>query len=154
MNLFNFIRFKKRPPVKSPPPTNFVDAFYDPDTGKIKAIDSAGNSVSFNTSDGGNFTVTGNLAVEGTAVFQNAVQLVGGGEVASNAILFNDGNGHDLIIDLPPTMTVSRQLYWGDADGIIPVVPAYADITAANTALASGDYWWDTTLGKLRIATA
>jgi hypothetical protein len=28
------------------------------------------------------------------------------------------------------------------------------DLTAANAALAAGDFWWDTTLKKLRTATA
>ena len=40
------------------------------------------------------------------------------------------------------------------ASGTIPVVPEYADETAANSALASGDFYWDTTLKKLRVATA
>jgi hypothetical protein len=36
----------------------------------------------------------------------------------------------------------------------LPVVPAYANLTAANTALDVGDIWWDTTLLKLRTAPA
>jgi hypothetical protein len=32
----------------------------------------------------------------------------------------------------------------------LPVVPAYANLTAANAALDVGDIWWDTTLLKLR----
>jgi len=38
--------------------------------------------------------------------------------------------------------------------GRIPVVPEYANLTAANAALDSGDFFWDTTLNKLRIATS
>ena len=38
--------------------------------------------------------------------------------------------------------------------GSIPVVPSYPDITAANEDLTSGDFFWDTTLKKLRVATA
>lgn len=54
---------------------------------------------------------------------------------------------------LSHTPTANRAAVIGDAGGHIPVVPAYADLTAANAALAAGDYWWDTTLKKLRIAT-
>lgn len=154
MKAINFLRLETRPPTVKLPPQGEVVLYFNAATGAIVAKDSAGNSVSFNTSGGGNFTVTGNLTVVGSATFQNAVEFVGGGAISSNAVLFNDGSGHDLIIDMSATMTVSRQVYWGDADGILPVVPAYVNLTAANTALAAGDYWWDTTLGKLRIATA
>jgi hypothetical protein len=39
-------------------------------------------------------------------------------------------------------------------NGIIPTVPGYADLAAANAALAAGDFFWDTTLNKLRVATS
>lgn len=51
-------------------------------------------------------------------------------------------------------LTADRAYLLSDASGNIPIVPAYADETAANTALASGDFYWDTTLKKLRVATA
>ena len=52
------------------------------------------------------------------------------------------------------TLTANRTQKLVDAAGVLPVVPEYVDLTAANAALAAGDYWWDTTLKKLRIATA
>ncbi len=51
-------------------------------------------------------------------------------------------------------LAANRAQKFVDAGGVLPVVPEYVDLTAANAALASGDYWWDTTLKKLRIATA
>ncbi len=50
--------------------------------------------------------------------------------------------------------TEDRGLVFPDASGVIPVVPAYADLTSANVALDAGDFFWDTTLKKLRVATA
>ena len=57
----------------------------------------------------------------------------------------------DISVDDP---AANRVVGIGDASGKIPIVPSYVDLTAANAALAAGDYWWDTTLKKLRIATA
>jgi hypothetical protein len=54
----------------------------------------------------------------------------------------------------PNKLTADRAYFLSDASGNIPIVPAYADETAANAALASGDFYWDTTLKKLRVATA
>lgn len=39
-------------------------------------------------------------------------------------------------------------------DGTIPIVPSYTDLTAANAALSSGEFWWDSTSKKLRVTTA
>lgn len=52
------------------------------------------------------------------------------------------------------TLTANRTQKLVDAAGVLPVVPEYVDLTAANGALAAGDFWWDTTLKKLRTATA
>jgi hypothetical protein len=40
---------------------------------------------------------------------------------------------------------------WPNASGTLPSLPAYADPTAANAAVAVGDVWWDTTLNKARV---
>ena len=53
-----------------------------------------------------------------------------------------------------PVATGTRDIVLPDQSGTAPVVPQYADLTAANAALAAGDFWWDTTLKKLRTATA
>lgn len=60
-----------------------------------------------------------------------------------------------LSIEAAATLDANRTYIIPDATGTtVPIVPAYADETAANTALASGDFYWDTTLKKLRVATA
>ena len=50
--------------------------------------------------------------------------------------------------------TSAKTIYLPDANGTVPVVPAYADLNAANAALNAGDFWWDTTLKQLRTATS
>jgi hypothetical protein len=50
--------------------------------------------------------------------------------------------------------TANHDIAFPDASGTVPVVPAYVGIDAANAALGAGDFWWDTTLKKLRTATA
>ena len=50
--------------------------------------------------------------------------------------------------------TAHRAIAFPDAAGTVPTVPVFADLTAANAALDSGDFWWDSTLQKLRVATA
>jgi hypothetical protein len=57
-------------------------------------------------------------------------------------------------IHAPDTLTANTTYTLPDASGTVPVVPAYADLTAANIALDAGDCWWDTTSKKLRTATA
>jgi hypothetical protein len=52
------------------------------------------------------------------------------------------------------TPTALQVITLPDQTGYLPVVPGYADLTAANAALSSGDFFWDTTLKKLRTATA
>lgn len=53
MALMNFLRFRKKVPDKGPPPKNFVDVAFDPDSGMMKATDSDNNPVLF---DGGSST--------------------------------------------------------------------------------------------------
>ena len=82
-----------------------------------------------------------------SAIFDGAGRLKAAGLVVLNAedvesVLINSGNLVDRDYQLP------------DANGTLPVVPAYADLDAANTALAAGEFFWDTTLKKLRTATA
>jgi hypothetical protein len=52
------------------------------------------------------------------------------------------------------TLTANRAFNLPDFSGTLASVPSYVDLTAANAALASGDFFWDTTLKKLRVATA
>ncbi len=55
---------------------------------------------------------------------------------------------------LPDNLTDERTHQLPDADGTLASVPTYADLTAANVVLDAGDFFWDTTLKKLRVATA
>lgn len=51
-------------------------------------------------------------------------------------------------------LTANRVYQMPDLDGTIPSVPSYPDLTEANVSLDAGDFFWDTTLKKLRVATA
>lgn len=61
-----------------------------------------------------------------------------------------------LTIEAAATLDANRAYIIPDATGTtVPIVPAYADITAANAAaLGAGTFFWDTTLKKLRVTTA
>lgn len=50
--LWNFLRLRVRPPEKGPPPKNFADVSFNPETGKIHAINSQGEEVYFNSGGG------------------------------------------------------------------------------------------------------
>lgn len=57
----NYIRLNAKPPGgKFPPPRNFIDFAYDPETGKIVAKDSAGDEVFF-SADGSGEVFTSDL---------------------------------------------------------------------------------------------
>jgi len=62
--VLNFLRFRQRPPGKTPPPNNRVDVFHDAETGKLVARDSQGNPVMFDSAAGGATwgAITGSLA--------------------------------------------------------------------------------------------
>jgi hypothetical protein len=56
MLIFNFLRFRQRPPGKTPPPNDRVDVFYDAATGKITARDSQDAAVLFDGAGGASST--------------------------------------------------------------------------------------------------
>ena len=59
-----------------------------------------------------------------------------------------------LTIEAAATLDASRTYIIPDATGTtVPIVPAYADITAANAALPANEFYWDTTDKKLRVTT-
>jgi hypothetical protein len=62
MFTWNFLRLNARPPEKGPPRSNFVDLFFDPETGKIHAKNAADAEVLFNASGGA--VSTGDLTTE------------------------------------------------------------------------------------------
>jgi hypothetical protein len=57
-------------------------------------------------------------------------------------------------VEAQATLTASQTYTLPDATGTVPIVPAYADETAANAALPADEFYWDTTLKKLRKTTA
>ena len=65
------------------------------------------------------------------------------------AISFNRGLISGLIITA--ALTANRVWTLPDVEGVLPVLPSYANATAANAAVAVGDAWWDTTLKKTRV---
>ena len=83
--------------------------------------------------------------------YAERINLMGDGVIRFTASAHTDASRVDLSA---PTATALRSIILPDQSGTIPAVPQYADLTAANAALASGDFWWDTTLKKLRTATA
>jgi hypothetical protein len=170
MLVATYLRFRKTiPSTVGRPPNDRIDMFYSSAAGKFVARDAQGNAVKFDadagsnieTSTGGNgvadegkaalFGDGGTLTVSGLAsVFGNDyVAISGVGEIT-----FSKNNDAEQGQVSAATLTAPRQWQLPDASGVAPMVPAYADLTAANAALSSGDYWWDTTLKKLRIATA
>jgi len=54
--VFNFLRFRQRPPGKTPPPNDRVDVFYDAAAGKIAARDSQDAAVLFDGAGGASST--------------------------------------------------------------------------------------------------
>lgn len=52
MRIFNFLRFRARPPSLGLPPKNCIDAWHDPETGEIRARNDRGESVKFDGSGG------------------------------------------------------------------------------------------------------
>ena len=61
-----------------------------------------------------------------------------------------------LTIEAAATLAASRTYIIPDATGTtVPIVPAYADLTAANAAaLGAGTFFWNTALKKLQVTTA
>ena len=138
----NFLRLRKQVPDKGPPKAGFLDAAFDPESGTIKAIDADSNPVYFEAAPvTGKANLTGGNTWTGDQTGLSAIGLTV--KLDAEVHVFSGTTGSGFF-----THTLPLQ------DGTVPVVPSYADITAANTALAAGDYWWDTTLLKLRSATA
>jgi hypothetical protein len=75
------------------------------------------------------------------------------GQVLATALAIENSSGNAITL-YGDEVTAETDLQLPDVSGHIPSVPPYADLTAANAALDSGDFFWDTTLKKLRQATA
>lgn len=79
----------------------------------------------------------------------------GGSSLLGNFLtLKKEGNDYQVDIFWDGSATENREVGIPDATGVLPVVPAFADLTAANAALASGKFFWNTTVGELQQATA
>jgi len=74
----------------------------------------------------------------------------------NGAIGWFRNSNQTLSIEAAATLGANRAYVVPDATGtIVPIVPAYADETAANAAaLGAGTFYWDTTLKKLQVTTA
>lgn len=82
----NYIRLNAKPPGgKFPPPRNFIDFFFDIETGKIVAKDHAGNVVYFSSDEGG-ASSTDDLATSNGSAAAAAGKL---GEIKSNTTFTN-----------------------------------------------------------------
>lgn len=183
----NFLRFRKRPPEKGPPPKNFVDIAFDPDTGKISAKDSNDDPVFFSTEGGAVTwgTITGTLSAQTdlqAALNAKAASShshvsaditdasVGGFPDAADVgklvkfgmngslscalqiyIYDNGGPNRYTLIQHATALTQNREIKIPDKDGMIGVLPLFADSIAAAAAVSIGDAWWDTTLNKVRV---
>lgn len=116
----------------------------------------------FDVTEGGNspikkVTLSQLLNILSSGVYAgelDSISFAGGGAQNSTTIVFDNGDGGTVTIDINTSTSSGQNLEWPGASGIIPAVPAYVDLTAANAALDAGDFWWDSTLQKLRTATA
>jgi hypothetical protein len=66
----------------------------------------------------------------------------------------NPSNFLNVVIFDSVNLTAEREQLLSDNSGTIPVVPSYANIDDANESLTAGEFFWDTTLKKLRVTTA
>lgn len=147
----NFIRLSAKPPTVKLPPSNAIILYFDATTGAIVGKDSSGDAVYFSSEEGaggeGKANLTGGNSFTGNQTVNGSVEA--GSFITDGPSVFNSGAEWTY-----NSTTADTHLLALGAGQRIPRVPGFADLTAANLALASGDYWWDTTLGKLRIATA
>lgn len=75
--------------------------------------------------------------------------------LVNGAIGWFRNDSRTLRIQAADSIAASRTYVVPDATGtIVPIVPAYANLTAANAALPADEFYWDTTDKKLRKTTA
>lgn len=90
MPLFSFIRLRKRPPEKKPPPKNFVDMFWDPDT----------SALSFQASDGTISKIdTGLTSAEVQALIDGQTSTGGNATADSGKLVTFGANGGQITLD-------------------------------------------------------
>ena len=129
------------------------------------AVTIAGDAVA-GASTGGNGTVDSGKVVlfnsEG-ALYAAAYEVSAPEEYADLAlgistnliVLLDNISLNNVSFNVPNnSITANRSYTLPDVNGTVPIVPVYADLDAANTALAAGEFFWDTTLKKLRTTTA
>jgi hypothetical protein len=161
-HLPNFLRFRARAPKKGPPPKNFVDAFYDPDQGKIIAINDQNEEVEFkgageagaHTHVSADITDRTNDGVTNPGkILRSSTGLLDGPLTLPEVMV--SGFGYTMLLGpVSNTLTNSGNTYIQThpfASGVYGVLRNYADSTAANAAVSVGDVWWDTTLNKARV---
>lgn len=171
----NYLRLRTTPPEGDIPPTGFIDIFYNPSTGAVATRSASGNEVSFLQSTSipdisteatpstiAKRTVAGGLecvTLGATSVVLDTPE----GYTASAALglgvslLRLIGHASNYIVTFSAgnqVLSADRTLAVPDASGAIAVVPEYVDETAANTALAAGEFYWNQTLKKLKTTTA
>lgn len=164
MFTFNFLRLRVKPPVKSPPPRNFVDLYYDPEEGTIKAINAAGEVVAFYSVGGGGGSITSSDVTDATSdgatnggkLLKSASGILPPGEAGGIRLIHltipqTAGSVNEVRIDYSRVQKGGALMDWPAASGTLACLPQYANSTAANAAVSVGDAWWDTTLNKARV---
>lgn len=164
-HLPNFLRFRARAPKKGPPPKNFVDAFYDPDQGKIIAINDQNEEVEFKGAGeaGAHTHVSADITDATSDGVSNSGKLLKSlsgilppGQ-AGGLILFHvtlpetAGSSNNVRLDYTRVQRGPAFMDWPAASGTLACLPAFANSTVANAAVSVGDAWWDTTLNKARV---
>lgn len=156
---YDRLRLTTNPPAKTPP-EGFADLYIDPDTGALMKKTAAGSATQVGTTGGslGAITVTTvNLAGISSGPSQVSLTAVGGRILNLNlgAATVTLALTGAIDTDAGGSLTTGTGNLTGPAvSGMIPAVPSYADETAANAALSSGDFYWNVALGKLKTATA
>lgn len=122
MNLFNFVRIRKLPPVKSPPPESNVDIFWDEELGKLVYEDPDGDRHAMDGSGGSSTDI-------------NAVHKTGDDEI-SGVKTFNGQVAFGV-----NTLTDGATINWDMSEGNLAKVTLGGDRTlAAPTGLLPGTY--------------
>jgi hypothetical protein len=164
-HLPNFLRFRARAPKKGPPPKNFVDAYYDPDQGKIIAVNDENVEVEFKGAGetGAHTHVSADITDATSDGQSNQGKLLkslsgilppgehGGVYLTHVTLPLSAGSTSRVRIDYNRVHRGPHLMDWPVASGTIACLPQFANSTSANLSVSVGDVWWDSTLNKARV---
>lgn len=160
-HLPNFLRFRARAPKKGPPPKNFVDAFYDPDQGKIIAINDQNEEVEFKSAgEAGAHThvsediTDASFGGNGASDRAKLAKFNTVGELSCTySFSIQEPTGpYKWIFEQGLAITQTRTIKLYNADGFMVLGKPFLDQSAAiSGGIQVGDIWFDLTLNKPRV---